>query len=251
MLDFEALEKERGVRILYACEAGSRAWGFPSPDSDWDIRFIYAHPRDHYLTVRKERKDTIENASQMPYDASGWDLQKALYLFTRSNGALIEWLGSPTVYFRRGSLAEQLRAMAPRFYNPTALCYHYSHMARGNAKEYLFGQERIKMKKYLYVLRPLLAIRWIKRTGGIPPVPFSTLVEAEAPPWILPELGVLLARKQRAMEPEKCEPFTTLNEFIQQELEETAFQFAGDGRPVGRWREMDQLFRGILAEAEE
>src|SRR3954452_13450282 len=99
----EEAEAEHGVRILYACESGSRAWGFASPDSDYGVRFIYAQPRNWYLSFDVERRrDVIEYPIVDDIDQSGWDVRKALYLFTRNNGALLEWLHSPIVYLERG-----------------------------------------------------------------------------------------------------------------------------------------------------
>ena len=154
-------ELEHGVRILYACESGSRAWGFASPDSDYDVRFIYVHPQDWYLSFDVERRrDVIEYPIVDLVDCGGWDARKALYLFTRTNGALFEWLNSPIKYMEVGPFAQQLRDLAPKAVNNLALCYQYSHMARGNAREYVF-KDKVRLKKYFYVLRPLLAIRYI------------------------------------------------------------------------------------------
>jgi uncharacterized protein len=134
-----AAEKEHDVRIVYACESGSRAWGFASPDSDYDVRFIYVRPEQWYLSFDIERRrDVIEYPIVDEIDCSGWDLKKTLYLFTRTNGALFEWLNSPITYIESGSTARSLRSFAPEVFNPTALCYHYSHMAKSNAREYLF-----------------------------------------------------------------------------------------------------------------
>lgn len=162
ILRLHQAEKEHSVKILYACESGSRAWGFESPDSDYDVRFIYAHEKDWYLSFDVERRrDVIEYPIVDEIDCGGWDIRKALHLFTRTNGALLEWLTSPIKYIETGDLANNLRDLAPTCFNKTALCYHYSHMARGNAREYLFS-DKVKLKKYFYVLRPLFAIRYIE-----------------------------------------------------------------------------------------
>lgn len=120
-------EDEHSVRILYACESGSRAWGFESPDSDYDVRFIYVNRSDWYLTFDVEHKrDVIEYPIVDEIDCGGWDVRKALYLFTRTNGALLEWLTSPIKYIEVGELANSLRELAPVCFNKTSLCYHYS-----------------------------------------------------------------------------------------------------------------------------
>jgi len=179
-------EIEHDVRIVYACESGSRAWGFASPDSDYDVRFLYVHKEDRYLTFDVEnQRDVIEYPIVDEIDCGGWDIRKALYLLTRTNGALLEWLNSPIKYIESGDFACSLRKIAPQHINSIALCYHYSHMARGNAREYIF-KDQVRLKKYFYVLRPLLAIRYIEAGLGVPPVEFEKLVDAVAPDVIKP-----------------------------------------------------------------
>ncbi len=78
------IEAQENVRIVYACESGSRAWGFPSSDSDYDVRFIYLHPLEWYLSIEK-RRDVIERPITGVLDVNGWDLRKALQLFRKSN----------------------------------------------------------------------------------------------------------------------------------------------------------------------
>ena len=174
-------EKEHDVTILYACESGSRAWGFASPDSDYDVRFIYAHKPEWYLAFDVERKrDVIEYPIVDEIDCGGWDMKKAMHLFCRTNGALLEWFKSPIKYIERGNFANGMRLLEDQAVNRTALCYHYSHMARSNAREYLF-KDQAKLKKYFYVLRPLLAIRYLEEFNQPPPIEFQSLVDAVAP----------------------------------------------------------------------
>ena len=118
------------VVILYACESGSRAWGFPSEDSDYDVRFIYVRPKDWYLSIDLETKrDVIERPISDELDIAGWDLRKALKLFYKSNPPLLEWLGSPIIYLEQFSTAEKLRELAKTFYSAKACMYHYLNMA--------------------------------------------------------------------------------------------------------------------------
>ena len=169
------IEGEKGVKILYACESGSRAWGFPSADSDYDVRFVYVQPVKRYLSIRK-RRDVIEVSADGKLDISGWDLQKALLLLRKSNPPLLEWLGSPIIYLEEYAVAAQMRQLAAQYYSATASAYHYLHMARGNYREYLKG-ETVWLKKYFYVLRPILAVKWIEQGMGIVPTAFDTLVD--------------------------------------------------------------------------
>lgn len=246
-----AAEREHNVRILYCCESGSRAWGFASPDSDYDVRFIYVHEEDWYLSFDIERRrDVIEYPIIDEIDCSGWDLRKALYLFTRTNGALLEWLNSPVRYIEQGNFATKLRDLAPRAINNLALCYHYSHMARSNAREYLF-RDKVKLKKYFYVLRPLLAIRYIEEGRGIPPVEFEHLVESVAPSAIRQELRGLLAVKRVAPELGLGDPIPEINAFIAAETERHGHAFHGQGRPDINERaeiieELNVLFRKTI-----
>lgn len=244
-------EVEHRVRILYACESGSRAWNFASPDSDYDVRFIYAREPDWYLSFDVERRrDVIEYPITDDIDCSGWDVRKALYLFTRTNGALLEWLRSPINYIERGSLAQCLRDLAPKAFDARALCHHYSQMARGNAREYLFGTQ-VRLKKYFYVLRPLFAIRYIEQGGGLPPVPFEELVEAVAPADLRAPIADLVALKRRSGELGLGAPIALVDAFIASELERHGVAFSGQGRPANVDADatrdaLNEIFRAVV-----
>jgi len=166
-------------------------------------------------------------------------------------GALLEWLHSPIIYIERGTFAEDLRALALEEVNETALCYHYSHMARGNAREYLF-KNKARLKKYFYVLRPLLAIRFVESGLGIPPVEFEKLVEAVAPEEIRPGIAHLLAEKRRTSELGYGDPILEINDFIGKELERHGDAFKGQGRPDllskdQLRKELNQIFRKAIS----
>lgn len=244
-------EDEHSVRILYACESGSRAWGFESPDSDYDVRFIYVNRSDWYLTFDVEHKrDVIEYPIVDEIDCGGWDVRKALYLFTRTNGALLEWLTSPIKYIEVGELANSLRELAPVCFNKTSLCYHYSHMARGNVKKYLFS-DRVKLKKYFYFLRPLLAIRYIEATNNPPPVEFEMLVKSCAPYEIREGIDYLLKLKRNTPEMGYGKPVPEINRFINTELDRHGESFKGQGRPdlldkKDAIDKLNELFKSIV-----
>lgn len=211
------IERERGVRVLYACESGSRAWGFASPNSDWDVRFIYVHPRDWYLDIDRKR-DVIEAMLPGDLDLAGWDLRKTLGLLRRSNPALIEWLRSPIVYRQDAAFVAELRRVAQPYIDPAKCFLHYLHMAQGNYRTYLQG-EAVARKKYLYVLRPVLACRWIERGFGTPPMEFPKLVER-----VLDEADVasavedLLRAKMAGGEMEAGPRVPELSDFLDNEL---------------------------------
>jgi uncharacterized protein len=175
--ELDRIEKESHVKILYACESGSRAWGFASPDSDYDVRFLYVHPLSWYLTVDLEMKrDVIERPITDELDITGWDLRKALQLMRKSNPPLLEWLDSPTVYRQADGFLEKMRELKEVYFAPVPCAYHYLHMANGNFRQYLRGSE-VWRKKYFYVLRPLLAVRWLLAEKGPVPTRFSELLD--------------------------------------------------------------------------
>ena len=216
-LELRRVESECGVRVLYACESGSRAWGFASTDSDFDVRFLYVHPRDWYFSI-EDRRDVIERMLPDDLDLSGWELRKALRLLRKSNPSLLEWLYSPLVYEQNSAFLSEFRALAAQCYSARNCFSHYFSMARGNYQGHLRGPE-IKLKKYLYVLRPLLAAQWIERGLGQPPVEFSVLVDALLPSGELrAALDDLLQRKRAGGELDVAPPIAPLQRFIEAEI---------------------------------
>jgi predicted nucleotidyltransferase len=191
--------RQHNVRILLAVESGSRAWGFASPDSDYDIRFVYAHDRDWYLSIFEDR-DVIEEMLPDRLDINGWDLRKTLRLFAKCNFALNEWLGSPIVYSEAPGFRNRLVKMIPRYFNPISAMHHYRSMADRALAEHLTDGQ-IAIKKLFYVLRPLLACRWIRHKATQPPTEFEKLT---APSWIAAEerewIANLLKQKSVAFE---------------------------------------------------
>ena len=148
------IEKTQNVRILFAVESGSRAWGIASPDSDYDVRFIYVRPKNDYLRL-DELRDVIELPIDDELDINGWDLKKALALLYRSNPTLFEWLSSPVIYLKT-RFSEDFKELAADYFSKKKSLYHYVSMAKGNYRGYLKG-DIVKAKKYFYVLRPVLA----------------------------------------------------------------------------------------------
>jgi len=214
----DGIESDHNVRILYACESGSRAWGFESHDSDFDVRFIYARPADWYLAIDVERKrDVIELPVDEVMDISGWDLRKALQLFYKSNPPLHEWLISPIVYREVGHCAERMRDLAPVIYNPIAAHHHYLSMAGNNVRNYL-DRDLVKRKKYLYALRPILAVRWIEQGRGVVPTEFQKLVEGtELEPALIEEIAELLRQKRAGGEIGEGPRLPVIHAFIESE----------------------------------
>ncbi len=167
------IEKEKNIKILFAVESGSRAWGFASPDSDYDIRFIYKHEPDYYLSLW-EKPDVIEFMTHDDLDGSGWDIAKALKLLAKSNAPLIEWLFSPVIYYQDATFIQQMQALAKDCFSPIATLHHYL----GTTKKFMDVCEapEVKLKSYFYALRTALAGKWIIEKNTFPPVDFLELL---------------------------------------------------------------------------
>jgi uncharacterized protein len=170
-----SIETACNVRILLAVESGSRAWGFASPDSDFDVRFIYVHEPAWYMSVFEQR-DVIEQMLPGDLDVSGWELRKSLRLLTKCNLALNEWIGSPLVYREAPGFRDEFQRVIPAFFNPIAATHHYNSMARQALSE-LEPNGQITIKKYLYATRAMLACRWIVKHASQPPTEFRHLVD--------------------------------------------------------------------------
>lgn len=213
----EIEEKER-IIILYAIESGSRGWGFESKDSDYDVRFIYVHPLDWYLSIN-DKKDNIEHPVSGLLDISGWDIKKALRLFKSSNPPLYEWLNSPMVYLEKGSFAQKLRNLMPKFSSLKSSIHHYLHMANGNYREYL-KREKVRVKKYFYVLRPVFACMWIEKQKTFPPMEFEKLLHAQKlDDKLVDEIEKLLKRKRAGDELELERRIEIINKFLEEKIE--------------------------------
>ena len=245
----EYLESAENAIVLLAVESGSRAWGFESTDSDYDVRFIYVRQPEWYLSIDLEiQRNVIERPLKNKIDLSGWDVRKALQLFQKSNPPLLEWLQCPIIYRERFLFAARLRELLPEFYSPRACFFHYLHMARGNIREYLQG-ETVWRKKYFYVLRPLLAMRWIDQELGPAPIEFQKLVEATVHDADLrAALDELIAAKRAGAELDRGPRIPVISDFIKSELtrlENTASDRAEPGPQVER---LNELFRSTLKE---
>ena len=213
-----ALEREHDVTVLFACESGSRGWGFASPDSDYDVRFVYVHRLDWYLRV-DARRDVIEVPVSDELDVSGWELRKALQLMRASNPVLLEWLRSPVVYREEATWVARLRELACLYWSPVRSYHHYLSMARKTMKTHLRDGDVVKYKKYFYALRPLLAARWIRECGTVPPMRFAELAtQLLTDAALLDELNTLLDKKMRAGESATSAPWKGIHTFLEKEL---------------------------------
>ena len=238
------IELRENCRILLAVESGSRAWGFASPDSDYDVRFIYVRPRDSYLKLNRMR-DVIELPINDLLDINGWDVDKALKLLHKSNPTVFEWFSSPIIY-QTSPFAEQFKPVMQRYFSSKSGLWHYLHMAESNYREFLRG-DMVKAKKYFYVLRPILACRWILDRQTPPPMLFAELMESELPEYLNETVQQLLELKMNAPEVKMIPRIDFLNDYLDRSLVEVKEQIEKlPKEAVQDWDELNQLFLSVL-----
>lgn len=241
------IEKDEGIRILHAVESGSRAWGFPSPDSDYDVRFIYVRAPEFYLKLEKTR-DVIELPINDMLDINGWDLNKALQLLHSSNPTLFEWMSSPVIY-RQTEFIDQLRPIMDRYFSCKSGLYHYLSMAERNYKEFLQSND-VKVKKYFYVLRPVLACKWILHKKNNPPMLFAELVESELEDRLKPAVQRLLDIKMNTPEIKTVPRVDEINDYIVMTIDELKHEIAAfPAEHRAEWAPLNQLFLQTLLDS--
>ena len=238
------MEIKENIHIIHAVESGSRAWGFASPDSDYDVRFIYVRSKEFYLKLEKTR-DVIEWQLDKTLDINGWDLQKALRLLHSSNPTLFEWNSSPLVYKTTGEWAEIAKEINNYFSARSGL-NHYLSTANSNYREYLKG-EQVRLKKYFYVIRPILACKWILAKKSPPPMLFSELTKAMLEPDLKPVVDDLLALKMNMPEMGEGKRIEKLNEYIDENL--FSLKAIIDALPKEHkadWDRLNELFLSVV-----
>ena len=234
------IEKRENVRILHCVESGSRAWGFASPDSDFDVRFIYVRPKEFYLRLDKTR-DVIEWQLDEVLDINGWDLQKALVLLHKSNPTLFEWNNSPIVY-KTTPEWKAISDIISHYFQQKSGLYHYLSTAKSNYREYLHG-ETVRLKKYFYVLRPLLACRWILEKQTPPPMLFTELADACLDKTLVPAVNELLRLKMNTPELGEGKRIDIINDYLDAsiaEIEELLKDYTSDESKS--WEELNNTF---------
>jgi len=234
------IEKRENVRILHCVESGSRAWGFASPDSDFDVRFIYVRPKEFYLRLDKTR-DVIEWQLDEILDINGWDLQKALVLLHKSNPTLFEWNNSPIVY-KTTPEWQAISDIISHYFQQKSGLYHYLSTAKSNYREYLHG-ETVRLKKYFYVLRPILACRWILEKRTPPPMLFTELADACLDDALVPAVNELLRLKMNTPELGEGKRIDIINEYLDssiEEIEALLSNYAADD--LKSWDELNAIF---------
>ena len=211
------LEQQQHIKILYACESGSRAWGFASPDSDFEVRFIYARKAEEYLSIAEVR-DVIEMPINEVLDIGGWDIKKALKLFLKSNSPLYEWLQSPIVYFQDDGFASELQTLMPKYFSLRAGASHYLSMTINTFQNDLQSDE-VKLKKYFYAIRPILACKWIVEKLECPPIKFGILRTLITENDVQNAIDDLMERKSQSAEKAFISPVTIIDKWLIQAIE--------------------------------
>ena len=236
----DEIEAKENVRILHAIESGSRAWGFASPDSDYDVRFIYVRRREDYLRL-DEPRDIIEWQLDDVLDINGWDLKKALKQFARGNATLFEWSGSPIVY-RTTDEWNRIREVSKQYFSEKSAVYHYYGTANSTFQEYLQG-DTVRYKKYFYALRPLLAAEYIEKYHAAPPVLFDDLLKLDLDPELRTAIDELLEAKKRTTEKEENPQMPVIKRYIEEEIQKQkviADELADDHNRD--WSALDKVF---------
>lgn len=241
------LASEKDIRMLYACESGSRAWGFASPDSDYDVRFIYVKPIEKYLSLQFG-SDSINRMLDHELDFAGWELRKLLSLLKKSNASPFEWLQSPVLYHEEGAFVAELKQLSKLYFSPRACAHHYYGIAHNSLKTGLVG-DSFKLKKYFYVLRPMLCALWICTYKEVPPLIFEQLFPLlDKKPHVLKLIKELLIQKKAANETALFERDPVLDAFITDTM--AFIQEATMDLPVqkGDVKHLDVFFRKWVKE---
>ena len=237
------IEKRENIKILHCVESGSRAWGFPSPDSDYDVRFIYVRPKEYYLRLDKTR-DVIEWQLDETLDINGWDVQKMLRLLHSSNPTVFEWKNSPIVY-KTSDEWKSISNVIDDYFNAKSGIYHYLSMAKTNYRDYLKG-DVVRLKKYFYVLRPILACEYIRENQKSPPMLFKNLLcylDGE----VKNEVLKLLELKMGTSELGEGKTVISINRYIEDKISE--FEEYAKSIPFSEktgWSDLNNLFLEII-----
>lgn len=238
------IEMKENVTVLHAVESGSRAWGFESPDSDYDVRFIYVRRRADYLKL-SEPRDVIEWQLDEVLDINGWDLRKALQHFHRGNATLFEWSNSPVVYGTT-KLWQQIYAAAAPYFSAKAAVHHYYGTARNTWQQYL-QEPMVRYKKYFYALRPLLAAKYIQAHLCPPPVLFEDLMKMDMPEALRNQIQYALSLKVSMGETDTRPQIPAIQGFIGSEIQRQKAWLDGaqdDRKP--EWEPLDAVFLRTL-----
>lgn len=238
------IEVKEHVKVLYAVESGSRAWGVESSDSDYDVRFIYVSRIDDYLSIQ-DKRDVVEWQLDEVLDINGWDLKKTLVQFHKGNATLFEWANSPIVY-KTTDEWKKIYEISKQFFSVKASLHHYCGTANSTFKQHLQG-DKVKYKKYIYALRPLLACKFIEECHSIPPVKFKDLCMQALPEKLSDEIEELLIVKSKSRERDLNPRLPVIQKYVEDEIirYEQLLMSMQDDR-IADWAMLDKVFLEIL-----
>ncbi len=244
--NLKSLEDDYNIRILYACESGSRAWGFESADSDFDVRFVYVHIKDWYLAIFDGR-DVLELPINNDLDINGWDLKKSLQLFYKCNMSLMEWLHSPIIYSENSQFVADIKKLMAQYFCPKRAVFHYLNMAKKSYGNFLI-KDPVSYKKLFYTLRPVLACKWIEVNKSMPPVSFSELLIREFVTADLNEMiGNILCEKRETHELDKLSIDPSLIAYCKDGIDYCeSFAISMDSNRTQSTTNLDLLFQKYL-----
>jgi len=234
---------------LYACESGSRAWGFSSKDSDYDVRWVYRHNTDWYLSLSK-RDTTIENKLEfngLEVDAVGWDLGKFLALAKNGNAMPFEWYWSAPWYYSDPEFELAMKGNFEQYFSPLQMAYHYRGLASRHWHRYLEGRDIVTHKKYLYILRAVMMVDWYLKHTGIAPHDFEELLRcSDVPREEREEISRFLDRKRRGEELGHAQPNAILDNYIGIKIHEWKNGFGVPMHGAPGYEGVDNIFRSCL-----
>lgn len=236
------IEKNQGIKILYACESGSRAWGFPSPNSDYDVRFIYVQNLDWHLSL-KDKKDTIDLPINDELDIGGWEIKKVLGLLWKSNAPLLEWIQSPIVYRSEGSFLDEMLSLGQSHFSPISSMHHYLSMSR-KYRDACIG-DQVKLKKYFYALRTTIAGAWIREKGTMPHIEMPKMFDVVSKP-VKNKIDELIQTKSNQSEAYLHPMEPLISEYLKVEIEKNEEVANSLEAANGDFEQLDSFYRKIV-----
>lgn len=242
----KTIESKHGCRVLFAVESGSRAWGFASPDSDYDVRGVYVKPLDWYLQLKNDIPDIIEKTFPGDLDISLWDLRKALAHTVKSNPSFLEWLGSPIIY-RNSELIDILNTLKADCFNPVHVAYHYASLYR-SAMKAQNADGSIRIKKLCYALRANLCLKYTMTFQKMPPTLFAeTLEKVELSAEEREAIQEVLSRKEHALESDTMTPDARFEKLLEDKLDSIASSSLSKfDLSAETFARLEQLFRACV-----
>lgn len=240
----QEIEAKENVKVLHAVESGSRAWGVESPDSDYDVRFVYVRPKDDYLKL-EEMRDVIEWQLDDVLDINGWDIRKTLVQFRKGNATLFEWANSPVVY-KTTAEWKNIYQSCQKYFSKKVALYHYYGTANSTYREYL-QNPLVSYKKYIYALRPLLACRYIEENGAVPPVRFDELMKQNPDNALSEEIARMLEIKAQSEEKALNPQMLVIQKYIEDNIAkyERLSKSIEDDR-TSDWETLDRIFLELV-----